>query len=309
MRVYAAYSPPTVWHHGSPQMPELPEVETVRTHLCGALFGATVERAQLRRRDVLRDPDGRRRGGSHLEGWLLLGNTVVAIERRGKQLYIEGSTGQGLLVRLGMSGRIALESGQDHVPRAHRHATWSLRRPSGELLVMHFIDPRRFGGLYAIQDRHDLEKRFWSRLGPDALGVETKELRTALLRTRRQLKIALLDQSVLAGVGNIYADEVLYAARLSPYRPANTLNAPETTRLANAIRDRLNAACKRGGTTLRDYRDPSGEEGGFASQLQVYGRDGKTCRRCGEVLNAGRIADRATVWCGRCQCDHKVSTE
>ena len=287
-------------------MPELPEVETVRKRLSDALLGAKIKQAHLRRRDVLRDPLGSRKGGSQPEQWLLSGRVLKAIERRGKQLYLEDSRGQGLLIRLGMSGWVAL-TGEKEERKAHCHASWVLQTRSKEHLEMHFIDPRRFGGLFAVQNRQDLESRFWSRLGPDALSVEPDDLYQALGKTRRSLKAALLDQHVLAGVGYIYADEALYAARMSPYRSANTLNSQETSCLAKAIRNCLNAACERGGTTLKDYRAPDGEKGGFASELKVYGRYGESCLRCGEQLSEGRITARRTVWCRCCQSNPKVT--
>ena len=301
MRVYAAYSAPTVGAFGSHQMPELPEIETVRRQLANTILGANILRARLLRRDVLRDPSGQRSGGSRHASWLLEGNQITSILRKGKQLYIEGSSGQGLLVRLGMSGRIALEDNKKPLPRAHRHATWWIEGSCGSSIVMHFIDPRRFGGLFVLRDQKDLQARFWSRLGPDALTVKANELSKNLKRTQRVIKIALLDQAVLAGVGNIYADEALHAACLSPHRPANTLDDAETTRLAKWIRNRLKAACRKGGTTFRDYRDPGGEEGGFASQLKVYGRKNQQCCSCKTPLRTDLVAARTTVWCEQCQ--------
>ena len=301
LRVYAARTPPIDVVNGSQKMPELPEIETIRRKLVESILDGTISGAKLLRRDVLRDTQGRRKGGAGHQNTLLENDQIKTIERMGKQLYLEGSSGKGLLIRLGMSGKLIVQEHTQPQTASHCHASWVLRGPNGRQLGMHFIDPRRFGGLFATTCREDLQRRFWSRLGPDALKITATKLATNLQRTRRAIKVALLDQHILAGVGNIYADEALFAARVSPLRPANTLEGVEITKLARSIRNRLEAACRKGGTTLRDYRDPGGGKGGFASQLKVYGRKNQMCLNCSTPLTAGLVAARTTVWCPHCQ--------
>ena len=285
-------------------MPELPELETIRRHLENHLPGARVVDVRLRRRDVLRTPSGHRRGGGDPQEWLLKGQVIESIQRRGKQVHLDGSAGSGLLIRLGMSGQILLDpTGKCHLK--HRHASWTLERGENRFL-MHFVDPRRFGGLFATLNPEDLESRFWSKLGPDGLSITSRALAKALSRTSRCLKAALLDQGVVAGLGNIYVDESLHLAQLSPLRASNSLTSPESASLTKSIRGVLRAACKAGGTTFRDYRTPSGGEGDFVHNLLVYGRQGESCFTCGSNLVSDVVAARTTVWCGVCQ---KVSTK
>ena len=281
-------------------MPELPEVETIRRRLADTIVGRTVKSAILRRRDVLRYPCGDRKRGQRHGRWLLRGKHIAGVSRRGKQLHIADDSGLGLLVCLGMSGRVAL-SGDPEIPKNHRHITWCLESESSPSLRMHFIDPRRFGGVYAVTSLEDLEKRFWYRMGPDALTVTHQELKHKTSRTQRNLKGVLLDQSVIAGVGNIYADESLHKARLAPQRAANSLDDTELRRLAGSIRSCLRAACDMGGTTFRDYRNADGGKGEFVTKLQVYGRQGSRCLTCKTTLRCERLVQRSTVWCPRCQ--------
>ena len=281
-------------------MPELPEVETIRSRLAEAIVGRTVKSAVLHRRDVLRYPSGDRKKGQKHGRWLLTGKHIASVVRRGKQLYIADESGLGIRVCLGMSGRIAL-TGDPEIPKKHRHITWHFESKSSSPLRMHFIDPRRFGGVYAVTSLKDLESRFWHRMGPDALTVTTRELRNTTKRTSRSLKIALLDQNTIAGVGNIYADESLHKARLAPQRPANSLDDSELQRLAASLRSCLRAACKMGGTTFKDYRNADGRKGDFVKKLRVYGRQGLDCMTCNTKLEFERLAQRATVWCPCCQ--------
>ncbi len=281
-------------------MPELPEVETIRRRLVDAIVGSTVKSVTLRRRDVLRYPSGDREGGQRHGRWLLADKQVASISRQGKQLCVADECGRGVLICLGMSGRISL-SGDPDIPTKHRHITWTLNSNSSEPIRMHFIDPRRFGGVYAVTSLNDLKTRFWHRMGPDALSVTAKDLKVRTSRTSRNLKAVLLDQSVIAGVGNIYADESLHKAGLAPQRPANSLEHSEIIRLATSIRSCLRAACRMGGTTFKDYRNADGGKGEFVTKLRVYGRQGLDCVSCKTELEFDRLGQRATVWCPRCQ--------
>ncbi len=296
-------------------MPELPEVETVRRTLEPRLLGRTVVGATLRRRDVLvvpGDPPGgfsrsarpgrpaprprRRRAGDLLEG-----ETIVELARRGKQLALVGGSGRGLLVHLGMTGQVLhLEAGARLAAdrRTHVHALWRL--DDGSRLL--FRDPRRFGGLWALPagGEGSLGDR-WAALGPDAIAVTGAELGERLGRTSRGLKAALLDQGVVAGVGNIYADEALFAAGLHPLTPADALGAAEADRLAAEIRRVLAAAVAAGGSSIRSYVDALGASGGYQRTHLVYGRGGEPCARCGRALRSAVVAQRTTVFCEACQ--------
>jgi formamidopyrimidine-DNA glycosylase len=169
-----------------------------------------------------------------------------------------------------------------------------------------FRDPRRFGGLWPFESMDDLlspESGGWSRLGPDAFDppLDAKAMRERLLRTSQPMKAALLNQGLIAGVGNIYADEALFAARIHPRRKPATLERAEWPRLAKALRRVLERAVAAGGSSIRDYVDAAGEDGLFALQHQVYGRGGEPCVRCGERLRSVTLAQRTTVFCVRCQ--------
>ena len=264
-------------------MPELPEVECVRRSLEPGLIGRRVIRSTIRRRDIITP-----RGIIHP----LAGGTIQSLDRHGKQLAIVDHLGRAVVVRFGMTGGLMLTGSSRHP--THTHASWLL--DSG--MRLRFIDARRFGGLvYAPEGPGAL----WAHLGPDALHIRADVLRRRLDGSRRAIKAALLDQHVLAGVGNIYADEALHAAGLHPARPAGSLGHAESQALAGAIRTILRSAVDAGGSTIRDYRDGAGRAGLFQNRHSVYGRGGLPCLRCGHVLEMGLIAQRTTVWCPVCQ--------
>ncbi len=286
-------------------MPELPEVESVRRSLL-PIVGARVERATVRTRRSLvvpGDPPGgfsRTRAGTKprpvRRGALLDGAAIERLERHGKQLAIVGDDGRAVLIHLGMTGRVEIRDAAR--AQTHDHVVWALE--GGRRIV--FNDARRFGGVWALPDTAALRTR-WHALGPDALTISAADLRGRLRRSERPVKAALLDQSVLAGVGNIYADESLFRARIHPARPASSLRADAVGRLAGSIREILRAAVNAGGSTLRDgtYSDASGTAGSFATRHAAYGRAGEPCVRCGAALASAVIAQRTSVWCPRCQ--------
>jgi formamidopyrimidine-DNA glycosylase len=285
-------------------MPELPEVESVRLSLLPHVRGQIVAGVDVRRADVVSRGGVPRTGvrpGAVREG-LLVGSRVAAVLRRGKQLAIvtgETADARAVVVQLGMSGQLfALQPGA-HLPNAsHVHVVWRLE--SGARLV--FRDARRFGGVTVLHDRAALDER-WSQLGPDALTIHGDQLAERLHATRRAIKAALLDQGLLAGVGNIYADESLFRAGISPRTPANRLTPLRIARLAGAIREVLQEAVAAGGSSLADgtYVDAEGNPGNFQLRHAVYGRGGEACRVCGKKLREGAILNRTTVWCAGCQ--------
>lgn len=284
-------------------MPELPEVEHLRRSLATDLVGASVEEASLLRVDIVR---GRRPGHCIVAADLIEGSTVLGLERHGKQLAIVGTEGSGLVVRLGMSGQLRwMPDKASGLPRDHVHARWRLRDAHGRFRTLEFRDPRRFGGLFPFRSVDDLRSRLWSGLGPDAVLEPVESLSIALMEaghgSQRAVKAMLLDQSIVAGVGNIYADEALFAAGIHPQHAARRLDAERWRRLVEALRHTLVASIEAGGSTLRDYVDAGGRRGSFQKTHQVYGRARLPCLRCGETLRSGPVASRTTVWCPNCQ--------
>jgi formamidopyrimidine-DNA glycosylase len=300
-------------------MPELPEVETVRRGLQPAMEGAKIVKAEARRKD-LRFPF-QKDFVARLEG-----QTVTGLGRRAKYLMADLSSGDLLLMHLGMSGsfRVLKEetektpgafhhSKSDH--RAHDHVVFHMS--SGAAIV--FNDPRRFGYMKVIA-RNSLEEEPLLRgLGPEPLGNEfdARMLARSCANKKTSLKAALLDQRVVAGLGNIYACEALFRAHLSPRRLAATLanksgqskgnggGAPtdHARALVDAIHAVLNQAIKAGGSSLRDHRQTSGELGYFQHSFQVYDREGEKCRTggCGGIVRRFNQNGRSTFWCPKCQ--------
>lgn len=288
-------------------MPELPEVEHLRRSLEPVLLGRTVVKPTLHRRDIAvmpADPQGGfSRSSSDAQPVritrrdLLQDALIDRLERKGKQLAIIATDGRSICVHLGMTGGLFhLPPSSRSVKHDHVHATWRL--DDGSRLL--FRDPRRFGGLWLYPTPESLEER-WRKLGPDALNIKTYALAAALQSRKVPIKAALLDQRVLAGVGNIYADESLFRARIRPGRPAQSLCASEIRCLASSIRAILRQAIKAGGSSISDYRDAQGRPGRQQNQHTVYGRGGKPCVLCRNPLLTEVIAQRTTVSCTRCQ--------
>lgn len=298
-------------------MPELPEVETIRRSLEPKLIGQTVRAVLLRRRDIVvaaGDPFGgfaRQRGPAdgraepraldHAD--LLQGATVIALRRLGKQLALIGAPSDesnphqlALTIQLGMSGQLIHCSADEPIPDPrHTHAEWAL--DNGRLL---FRDPRRFGGLRTFCSVEALDEH-WRALGPDALTLSRPQLARGLAHSDRAVKAALLDQSVVAGIGNIYADEALFDAGIRPRRLCAKLSPADIVALTRSIRKVLRSSIRCGGSTLRDYVDGRGRRGSYQLTHAVYGRTGEPCIRCGRCLTTAQVAQRTTVWCATCQ--------
>ena len=292
-------------------MPELPEVETVRRGLQPAMEGAKIVKAEVRRKD-LRFPfqkDFVRR---------LEGQIVTGLGRRAKYLVADISSGDVLLMHLGMSGSFRVikddnghTPGQFHHPRAedraHDHVLFHMS--SGVTVI--FNDPRRFGYMKIIAREGIEDEPLLEGLGPEPLGNEfdADMLARSCANKKTSLKAALLDQHVVAGLGNIYVCEALFRAHLSPRRLAATLATKkgETTdharRLVEAIHAVLNQAIKAGGSSLRDHRQTTGELGYFQHSFQVYDREGEKCQSkgCGGIVRRFNQNGRSTFWCPKCQ--------
>lgn len=270
-------------------MPELPEVETVARDLRALLVGRSLV-AVRRSRKALRQ--------TWSKAWdrLVIGRRVEAIDRRGKWLLIRLDDGAFLMVHLGMTGRFTVI--ERVVPRErHTHFVFSL----DNLHELRFRDPRRFGSLSYFPNQSAWQTFLADRLGPEPWDVELVAFRQALKCTRRSVKAVLLDQTIVAGVGNIYADEACFDARIDPRRLGNTLRPSEAKRLLGSIRDVLTRAINSRGSSIRDYVGGSGERGEFQNRFAVYGRDDNPCLNCGNLVESVRLAGRSTHYCSRCQ--------
>jgi formamidopyrimidine-DNA glycosylase len=274
-------------------MPELPEVETIRRHLAGRLLGRIIEQVELVEPFMLRDADEEELRAE------LPGARVEDLERQGKFLVLVLSNGLFLTVHLGMTGQLLLLPESEPFP-PHSRFAFRLNPDGSGCHHLVFRDIRKFGRLHLTAGRHP--ERLLP-LGPDALeGDWNAAFLADLLRDRRApLKAFLLDQRRLAGIGNIYADEILWGARLSPLRPAGSLSGEEIVRLSEQIRLQLAEGVRRKGSSISDFVDPDGQRGGMQEVLQAYGRHGEPCARCGTLLSRTVVAGRGTAFCPSCQ--------
>ena len=274
-------------------MPELPEIESLRRALRAAIRGAEVLEGGVTRRDMLHRVA---QGTAHP---LAPGDAVLELHRTGKQLVIEMRSGACLLLHLGMSGSIRVVAG-DAPPESHVHASWRLRRGDMDLVLRH-RDPRRFGWLESHACMESVRTHAWSMLGPDALKVSAEHLQEALHESRRPLKSLLLDQRRIAGLGNIYVDEILFRAGIHPECRTDRVPPDAVKRLAQITREVLLQAVELGGSTIRDHRTADGRWGSFQREHRVYGRSGQPCLVCRSPLSSKLVAQRTTVYCRTCQ--------
>jgi formamidopyrimidine-DNA glycosylase len=302
-------------------MPELPEVETIARDLRPHLVGRTIVRCELSFPSIVRHPEP--------EAFIdsVAGMRIESVGRRGKYILIGLVNELLLVVHLGMTGQLRLVNANSPLEK-HTHAVFALdggasvgpsgaprhlpmngeepaghHRINGEERQLRYRDPRRFGRLLlGTQDELLLSKKM-PRLGPEPIDPDfaADELYQRLRRRRTALKAVLLDQTAIAGVGNIYADESLHRARLRPDRIAATVSRKSAQRLHESLRESLAAAILNRGSSVDTYRDAWGEVGGQQEKLLVYGRAGEPCFTCGRPLSVIRIAGRTTVFCRRCQ--------
>jgi len=273
-------------------VPELPEVETVRTSLEPVLLGRTFERV------AIDDPRLTRPFDPQAVARELEGERVASVERRGKYLVVRFESGRVLLVHLRMTGSFRhVPAG---VPADGPHTRAVVRLDDGSDVT--YRDVRRFG-TWLLVEPSELDTYLAARLGeePLARGFGPAALATRLANRRAPLKAALLDQRTLAGLGNIYVDEALWRARLHPLRPANSLVADEVRALHRGIRAALRMGIARQGATLRDYAQPDGTRGSMQHEFKVYGREGEPCDRCGTPIAKMRAGGRGTWYCPTCQ--------
>ncbi len=278
-------------------MPELPEVETVCRGLAPAMEGASISRAVVRRRDLrIPFPD-------HMAA-RLENRRIVHLGRRAKYILVALDDGWTLVIHLGMSGRMTVFGDGLPPPGPHDHVDFEL-----DAGAVRFCDPRRFGLMALVETEKLNDHKLFSHLGPDPLGnhFDAMTLDAALAGKRGPIKMALLDQRVVAGLGNIYVCESLYRSGISPKRRAGTVPGKRAGRLAAAIRETLLEAIAAGGSSLRDHAAPDGRLGYFQHGFNVYDREGQPCPDCDcDVARTGGIrrlvqSGRSTFYCSRRQ--------
>lgn len=275
-------------------MPELPEVETVRRDLARELPGRRIERARVRKADLLLDGGSAQAFRRRLEG-----RRIEAVDRRGKYLLFRLDGGLVLQVQLRMTGRFVL--GTEPPDAAEfRHLVAGFDLDDGRTL--HYDDVRRLGG-FRLLTTGEWKREEARKLGPEPLsdGFTARDLAATLDGSRTPVKNALLDQRRLAGVGNIYASEALHRARIDPRRAAGSLGEGEVRRLHRALRGVLREALESAGTSFRNYRAVNGRSGEFQALLRVYGKEGEPCPRCGAPIRRIVQAGRSTFFCEGCQ--------
>ena len=284
-------------------MPELPEVETVRRGLAAVMEGRPIVDVLVRRGDLRRPlPEG--------FAAALTGRTVRAVDRRAKYLLFRLDDGTVVIAHLGMSGRMVIEqAAEPQVPGGftlpgtpggkHEHIVFSV----GNGTQVRFSDPRRFGLKDLTTEDTLADHPLLASIGPEPLdeAFDGAALAARLAGKRTPIKSALLDQRIVAGLGNIYVCEGLFAAGLSPRRGAHTVQGRRADRLMRSIKSVLLAAIEAGGSTLRDHVAPSGEIGYFQHNFKVYGREDEPCPSCAQPISRLVQSGRSTFFCSRCQ--------
>ena len=274
-------------------MPELPEVETIVRELAPRLEGHRIARARLAKSDVLR------RVSKPRLLRILKGNTVEEVSRRAKHAVLRLRSGHRLVVQPRMTGSLIVHD-RPLTKDESRYAVLICTLEDGRLFV--YRDVRRLGNVWLLDEKG--WTAYTGRLGPEPLAdTFTPFVFAERLRgTRAAIKKAIMDQRRVAGVGNIYANEALFEAGIDPSKPTNKLSLDEFARLHAAVTDVLARAVNSSGTTVRDYRTGTGEEGRFQFELKVYGRGGEACVTCGKKLVTTHTIDlRATTFCPNCQ--------
>ena len=270
-------------------MPELPEVETVRNELLPHVIGRRITGVTLVWEGIVKEPT--------VEEFLsrVVGQKIKGITRRGKYLMFHLGSGEYLVIHLRMTGSLIVSPSSQEPPRFCR----AIIHLDNETSIF-FRDPRKFGVMRLANDTSEIE----AKLGPEPLeeGFTTEVLTGILAGRKAPIKALLLDQKLIAGIGNMYADETLYATRLNPWQPGGSLSRKEIARLHNEIRRILWAAIENKGASVDTYFRPDGSEGSAHYEFKVaHGLGGKTCSVCGGLIERGLVGNRGTYFCPRCQ--------
>ena len=284
---------PTSAGESQPDVPELPETETIARDLDRAISGSTISDVRVTRLDVLREVDP-----AELQR-RIVGTVIEHSWRRAKLVVLDLSSGDRIVVQPRFTGALLVDDG--NLPESERRYS-TIEFVLGDGRSLHYRDIRRLGTVSLMDDGRF--SRYSAALGMEPLDPAfTAERLSAILRASRQaVKRVLMDQRRVVGVGNIYANEVLWRTGIDPSRSAATLSPIEAEHLHHELRNVLHAAVDARGTSFRDYRDASGQRGSFAEQLDAYGREGEPCRRCGRrLLVTHEIDGRSTVFCWSCQ--------
>jgi formamidopyrimidine-DNA glycosylase len=270
-------------------VPELPEVETIARGLANAVTGKTIATVVVTMRKIVVPPEG------ETFEQALAGDTIASVGRRGKYVLFQLASGRRLAVHLRMTGRLIVQPAGYAEPYPYTHVRLAFTDASG----LCFADVRQFGRmrLLAVGDPWDAD----GGVEPLSEGFTSDAFVSMLDGRRTPIKSFLLDQSRIAGVGNIYACEALWEAGIRPSRPSHKISRPARRRLHGAIRNVLNRSIEARGTSVDDYVDAEGLKGGFQNQLAVYGRLGEPCSRCGKPIVRTVIGQRGTWWCRGCQ--------
>lgn len=277
---------------GGETMPELPEVETVRRGLNTLVAGAVIERVDVFWSRMITPPFSSQKFAEKL-----VGEKIHTIERRGKYLIFLLDH-WAMISHLRMEGKYEVTTSKEDYKK-HTHVVFHLTDGRD----LRYLDVRKFGRFTLVPiDKQD-EYEPIKKLGPEPTPETfcTSDFQKTLSKTGRAIKAAILDQQVVAGVGNIYADESLFEARINPMKPANTLTKTEVKHLHDAIIDVIDRAVQAGGSTIRTYKNTLGEAGEFQVSLHVYGKKNEACPRCGTPIEKIKVAQRGTHFCPQCQ--------
>jgi len=273
-------------------MPELPEVETIKRTLDNNITGLTITGVTITMPKIIREPSPEEFSTR------ITGSEITRLGRRGKYLLVHLTGDQVLIIHLRMTGRLVY-SGPGEPPAKHTHVVFSL----SDGHELHFNDMRQFGRLELAEQQALNQVKGLKDLGPEPLQREFTRsfLRRELKRKRVRIKSLLLDQTFIAGLGNIYADEALHRAHLNPKRVANSLSPREVANLYHAINEVLKEGIENRGTSFRDYVDGDGRKGNYQELLRVYNREGNPCPHCGTAITRIKVNGRSSYFCPACQ--------
>lgn len=273
-------------------MPELPEVENVKIGLNELVTGETIEKVDVLWSNIIESPEVPKFESQ------LIGQTIENVQRRGKFLLFY-FTDYVLISHLRMEGKYQLHDAKENTRSKHTHVIFHLR--SGKEL--HYHDVRKFGRMSLVKKGAEFAHKSLAKLGPEPTAEDflLVEMKTFLTRRKKAIKGVLLDQQLVVGVGNIYADEILFAAKIHPETPANELTAEQENRLHEETIRILKEATEKGGTTIRSYQNAFADAGTFQQELKIYGRTNEACVNCETAIEKIKVAGRGTHFCPTCQ--------